>query len=281
MSAPTLPPAPSPLVGLAGLLAGLGGDVPWPEVQGGRAERRTCIDAGAGVVVAVRAPGPRALDLQVRTATAGEVEEWAGIRTEPGVAPVRSRRRIWTGREGGPPVPGDPSAALRGRGRVWGVEYDAGGAPLSVAWQLHRGADPSEALSHLGLGAAWRAAAAEFDALHGFAASATSGPWSISRRLAGAPDEPPVVRVGTSRWAWSLDDAAKGARLADRIGHHGGDRAFASALFDLLTRDPGGASRVGRAVEVDIVGDQVVALSAYLVVPASTGTPSPTEGSRP
>lgn len=268
------------VLSLAGLLAGLGPETPWPAAAGDGAGRRTCIDAGAGVVLGVRAPGPRAFDMQVRIGAHDGVEEWVGLRATPATEPVRSSRRVWTTREGGPVLDGDPFAALlQGRGRVWGVEQDDAGAPVSVSWQLHRDAPAAATFDRLGLSAAWAAASAALDALHGFAVSGTSGPWSISAPLSGDAGGP--VRIGTTRWAWSVDDHAKGVRLADWIGRHDGDRAYASALYDLMARDESGRTRVGRAAEIDVVDGEVAGVSAYLVVPRTTSTPPPTEGSRP
>lgn len=263
------------LVGLAALLAGVGSTTPWPALSARDVGGRTCIDAGAGVVLAVRAPGRRVLDLQVRTGVTEGVEQWAGVRAHPGGMPTASSRQVWTTREGGPVLDADPSAtALRGAGRVWGVEYDADGSAVSSSWQLHRSTPVAYALARAGFPLAWDAARQAFDALHGFAVSETSGPWSIARRFDGSP----TVRIGTSRWAWSVDDRAKGVRLADWIASHGGDRAYASALHDLLTHD--GTLRVGRAAEVDVRGDEVVGVSAYLVVP-QTSTQTQQEGKQP
>jgi|JI8StandDraft_1071087.scaffolds.fasta_scaffold62274_2 hypothetical protein len=266
--------APS-LVGLAALLTGVGSHTPWPVLSASGLGERTCIDAGAGVVLAVRAPGRRVLDLQVRTAVTECVEQWTGISAYPGGVATASSWRIWTTREGGPVLDADPSATvLRGAGRVWGLEYDADGSAISSSWQLHRSTPVSYALARAGFSLAWGVARQAFDALHGFAVSETSGPWSIARRFDGSP----TVRIGTSRWAWSVDDRAKGVRLADWIASYGGDRAYASALHDLLTRD--GAVRVGRAAEVDVHGDEVVGVSAYLVVP-QTSTETQREGNQP
>lgn len=259
--------APS-LVGLAALLTGVDSQMAWPALPAISLGERTCIDAGVGQVLAVRAPGRRVFDLQVRTGVTEGVEQWTGISAHPGGMPTASSRRVWATREGGPELDADPSATvLRGAGRVWSLEYDAKGSAVSSSWQLHRSTPVVYALARAGFPLAWDVARQAFDALHGFAVSETSGPWSIARRFNGSP----TVRIGTSRWAWSVDDRAKGIRLADWIAFYGGDRAYASALHDLLTRD--GASRVGRAVEVDLQGDEVVGVSAYLVVPqASTET---------
>ena len=266
--------APS-LVGLAAILTGLGTETPWPVLPEGDLSERTCIDAGAGVILAVRAPGRRALDLQVRTGVTEGVQQWAGICALPGDMPTVSSRRVWTRREGGPVIDADPSTTVfQGAGRVWSVEYDANGAAVSSSWQLHRATPVADALARAGFPLAWDVAARAFDAVHGFAASDTSGPWSIARRFDGSP----TLRIGTSRWAWSVDDRAKGVRLADWIASYGGDRAYASALHDLLTRD--GVARVGRAVEVDVQGDEVVGVSAYLVVPQAS-TEKQQEGNQP
>lgn len=270
----TIDTAPS-LVGLAALLAGLGSDAPWPAVPERELGERTCIDAGGGAILAVRAPGRRVLDLHVRTGVDEGVEQWAGMCAFPGGAPTASSRRVWTSRAGGPVMDADPSATvLSGVGRVWGIEYDADGSAVASSWQLYRSTPVAEAVSRAGFPLAWAVARRAFDALHGFAVSETNGPWSIARRFDGSP----TVRIGTSRWAWSVDDRAKGVRLADWIASYGGDRAYASALHDLLTRD--GATRVGRAIEVDVEGDEVVGVSAYLVVP-QTSTKTNEEGTQP
>ncbi|HMR48573.1 MAG TPA: hypothetical protein PKE40_03985 [Arachnia sp.] len=252
-------------IGLAGLLAGvrLNGDV--PGIAGGGPGERTCIDVGAGSVIGVHAPGGRVFELHLRTGTRDGVEDWRCLSAVHGGGARYSSRRVWTAREGGPVPDADPASALLRRvGRVWGIEYDEAGTMTAVSWQLHRGVRPEEVLGRLDAPEAWSAARRALDALHGFEVSAGSGPWSIGRRL----DDRAAVRVGTTRWAWSVDDQYKGARFADWIAHHGGDRAYASALYDLLTRQgAAGTVRVGRAAEVDVEDGTVVGVSGYLVVP--------------
>jgi hypothetical protein len=264
------------LMHLAALLSGLGARAPGVLAELGTAPSavhigRSCVDAGAGAVFAVRAPGPRALDIQVRRngAPAEGVEHWDGVRADSGGELTRWSRTVWRGRATAP-AEITAAGALSWCGRVWSIERSEDGAQVTLSWQLDRHRQLPDVLALAKLPAYWPVAAAVLDRLHGFPVSTTSGPWSIALRLddPGAP-----VRIGTTRWAWSVDDTGKRARLADLISGLGGDRAFATALYDLLTRSgTTGRLPVGRAVEVDVAGDTVVAVAAYLVAPAAPAT---------
>jgi len=274
-----------PLVRLAALLAGLGAqaagmaaELAWPAgAEPGRDASQSCVDAGAGVMLAVRAPGSRRFDAQVRRrAAAGPdgAEWWEGLAAGPDGVRRRWSRALWPGRTGGPAVADDRlSAVLSSSGRVWSVERDEAGRTSAVSWQLHRHAAVEDVLDRAGIGGCWAPAAAAFDRLHGFPVSATAGPWSVSRRHDG-PGPAPLIRLGTTRWAWSLDDAGKRRRLADWISAFGGDGAYAAALYDLLVgaRDGARPLPVGRAVEIDLVGDAIVAVAGYLVAPSAEGS---------
>jgi YD repeat-containing protein len=277
-----------PLVRLAALLAGLGAhaeevaaDLAWPAAAGPAptpGAGRTCVDAGAGAVLAVRAPGRRRFDVQVRRRPAAPpdgAELWDGLVAGSAGGVRRWSRTVWPGRPGGPaPEPDRLSGVLSASGRVWSVERDAAGRTTAVSWQLDRHAAVAEVLERAGVGGCWAPAAAAFDRLHGFAVSATAGPWSVSRRH-HAPGGAPLIRLGTTRWAWSVDDAGKRRRLAEWISAFGGDGAYAAALYDLLVgARTGRPLPVGRAVELDLAGEAIVAVAAYLVALPPAAVPA-------
>jgi hypothetical protein len=252
---------------LVGLLAGLGPyatELPGP----GSGSARTCVDAGADVVVAVRAPGPRRLDVQVRrTEAAPGVETWDGLRVGRDGGRHRWTRTVYAGRGTAPdlPPPDRAAAVLGAHGRVWSVEHSAAGGRTAVSWQLHRHSDVATVLAEAGLAAAWAPAAAALDRLHGFPVSGTRGPWSVAVTAAGR------VRVGTTRWAWSVDDEAKRHRFARWVTDAGGDGAYAAGLHGLLA----GGQRlpVGRAAEIELEGGDVVGVAGYLAIPHADRSP--------
>lgn len=277
------PSAEPASVHLVALLAGLGGraadvaaELDRPATVGAG---HTCIDGGGGTMLAVRAPGPRLFEAQSRRRPAAQPngsELWHGLLADSDGVIRRWTRTIWPGRSGGPPAGDDrPSAVLADYGRIWSVQRDDSGRSTAVSWQLHRSCDVGDVLDRAGIGNSWAPAATAFDDLHGFAASATAGPWSVTLR--DDPGDPaPVIRLGTTRWAWSVDDSAKRGRLAGWISSFGGDGAYAAALHHLLVGDPSGRRprSVGRAVEIDVVGAAIVAVAAYLVIPSPVVRPA-------
>lgn len=252
-------PGTLPTLDLIALLAGAGGLRLEPPDPG---PLRSCIDAGAAAVVTVRAPGPRALEAFVRRGGAGGVQRWEGVRAAAD-APAERWVRLTYG-AGAEPLADDPCGALAGSGRLWSLEAEPGGTPLRTCWHVDRHRGVRWALERIGRADAWPAAAEALDALHGFGVSASAGPWSVGLPYGGGP-----VRIGTTRWAWSVEDDAKRDRLARWIDRHGGDGAYASALVTLLAPaapDAAPVRVVGRAAEVDVTGGRVVGVAAHLAV---------------
>jgi hypothetical protein len=120
-------------------------------------------------------------------------------------------------------------------------------------------------LAACGLGAAWPVASEFFQALLGHSLL-SRGPWSIQRLL--HTDES-RVRIGTTCWARTLEDAAKRRRLVALIHRLGGDARFAEGIYKLIESSVPHhlGSRIGRAVEIELAEDQIEEMEFYLCVP--------------
>jgi hypothetical protein len=283
-----------PILHQLALLAGLGpraSDVlgslaaPLPGAEG-----RTCIDAGAPAVLALRAPGRRRFDVHIRDRTSAANEHrWTGVRTDPEGPDQRFRRWLFTDRAGRAAELATSAAdhlgagdriraihrSLGPLGRIWSLTVDA--STVEVSWQLDRDVPPEVALRAFGNPDAWPLAASVIDDVVDGGPRTGPGPWSVGVLLTGSP--PTTVRVGTTRWARLPDDDDKVARLAAVVDRHGGDASFATAAYRLLLAASRGTGHpAGRAVEVDVSAGHVLAAHAYLTVP--TAMPSRfTEGS--
>lgn len=258
---------------LAGRLTDLTTAVP------GARPARTCIDGGHEALVCVGGP-TRRLDVQTRDpAWFGSGRRWAGIAIDHAGGAQRWSRTVYGPRDDGA-VPHVHTAvdragvraefaALHSRigpsARLFSVtEHDDG--RVGIGWQL-TGGRPGEVFSRAGLGPAWRHAATVIDALHGFPAVRSAGPWSVTATLGSTPQ----LRFGTTRWARSPDDQGKRRRAEAVARSLGGEAAFVAGAYHLLAHGQGGPARVGRAVEVLVREDAAVQVDLYLAVPARPG----------
>lgn len=267
---------------LSALLAGLGNEARDACDGLGRAgvrlpSGRMCIDGGASALLAVTAPGRRSWEAHVLTGMDVDRQDWAGRRLGPDGEAVTFERRMYRGRgqtavveaRQAAAAAGEVSAALFERwhrsigpfGRVYSVGRDSRGG-VRIAWQIDRHVDVAGLIAPLIGRGNWLAAARSLDAVHGFDLARSSGPWSLSIDITAPASG---WRLGSTRWAWALDGAAKRERLARWITAHGGDGGYACALHDLLSGyDARHAGSIGRAVEVDVCEGSVTAATAYL-----------------
>jgi hypothetical protein len=276
---------------LCALLAGLGAgaSVATAQLRAGASaasEGRMCIDGGATALLVARAPGPRRWEAHVLAGvdTSGDCRHWSGLRIGAACERHEARRTLFRARAGTAVLAARAAAAASGaaalgqfeewhrllgpHARIYsvGTEPEIGGG-ARIGWQFDRHAPVRELVTGLAGAEGWRAASASLAMVHGFDATTTLGPWSVSLAVA-APAR--GVRLGSTRWAWAVENDGKRARLARWIDEHGGDGAYAAAVHDVLMhgRDVERRGAVGRAVEVDIVGGTVGAATAYLAAPA-------------
>ena len=232
-------------------------------------EARGCVDGGSSVLLGLSAPGGRVFHAQVRRAcTDPDVQRWACVSATPGGTPRRWERTVHTG---------DAYWAARAAAGDRADEFDrlhTAFGPLArvhrvacgpeIGWRLH----PGVRLDALGpaLGDLLAAAGPILDDLHGFAVTGTTGPWSVSARFT---DDGTRFALGTSRWAYTVEDDRKRRRLTRWIDALGGDARHAEAVYHLANGYRGDTRgvRVGRAVEVAVDGGRVHA-TAYLAVPS-------------
>jgi len=276
----------SELVYLAGLMAGLGAgsrsaanrvmrDINIPD-----GAHRSCIEGGGQMMFALLAPGARSLRVLTRCGSEPEgILNWRRAYFIAGAEPEcwraefypRETAESWNRavsvaeRVGGGERLRRLHATLGPRSQIYSVSWlVSGGHPqATVSWRLDRTYDPSEALSALGRRASWTAAQPIWEGLFGFVLQRRHGPWSIQLPL--HTDES-RVRVGSSRWTLRIEDPAKRQRLARLVERLGGDPRFAEGLYKLVqsANPSAGMTPVGRAVEMDLIGDQVTGAEFYL-----------------
>lgn len=282
---------PDPLGGpdimrLGPLLAGLGGNNSLARMgassAAARHDARMCIDGGASALIAVAAPGPRVWEAHVLASVDAEAgsQDWAGTRIGPERVAVSLERRLYRGRSHAPVAYAEAIAAdhagqalstfrnvhrqIGPSGRIYSVGREHIGTRygIRIGWQIDRHVDVRDLLSPLVGAGNWAAAASSLADVHGFDLQRAGGPWSLSLDIV-APER--GWRVGSTRWARALDDTGKRKRLTQWIASHGGDAAYAGALHDLIRGSADNPVKsIGRAVEVDVAGGQVIAAIAYL-----------------
>lgn len=287
------PQAVENLLHYVALLAGLG-----PNVQVVVGEQagvrhapagagRTCIDGGSRLLFSLVAPGERSLRLLTRCPQveagvlpwqrtyyrpSGSIERWYS-ETYLGEPPSAwSHIASAVDRIGGGATLRQMHGILGPRSQLYAVNWslDAATPRVWVGWQLDRTFPISETLAALGYHSAWPTVAAVWQALSGLVPSPRSGPWSISLGFGG---DDARLRLGSTKWARQLEDDEKRRRLATLLAHFGGDRRFAEALYKLVVAatPPGRPRAIGRAVEVELVGDQVDQIEVYLCLPSFYG----------
>ena len=279
------------LVWLAGLLAGLGPDAmrnaaalcPLAAEDAVDLAGRSCIDGGSELVL-MAGGAARSLHAQARRPDLDGEDDggqwWTGLLARRGEATLPWRRAIYGRLATGGVAHARRAAASHGledafvrwharlgpHGHIYSVTDPDDCESAVVAWQLHPGVRPADALAAAGLGSEWRAASVVLDRIHGFAASSTTGPWSVAVTLLGAGTE---LRIGTSHWARLLDDEGKLRRASTAVAGLGGDGAFVEALWHLLddVRPTGSFAPLGRALEILVEGDEALGIDVYLAAP--------------
>jgi hypothetical protein len=260
---------------IVGELAGMAGSVAC-------AEGRTCIDAGSQLMFSLLARGGRNLRVLTRTgASVGGVTPWLRVHQGASRRVERIHAETYVGEPaaawqraiaaaqlvGGEDRLRRDQATLGPRGRIYSVAWslDQGAPYAAVSWQLDRAAAPGDMLAACGVGAAWPVASELFKQLLGHPLLAR-GPWSIQRML---HTDAPRVRIGTTCWARTIEDVGKRRRLAALVYQLGGDARFAEGIYKLIESSGPHhlGSRIGRAVEIELVEDQLVEMEFYLCVP--------------
>jgi hypothetical protein len=279
---PEVPARLPRLVHAAAMLAGLGPEAAaWaePERPAARRADRSCVDAGSEWLLSVRAPGPRALRLGVRRGEArGPGARWTQHVHARGRAPERAAVSLFGADDPGvyaavraaaidAGVEGEflrDHAAVGPYGRLFRLSESSGA--VEVGWLLDRHTDPATALARLGLRDAWPAARDELGALFGRPLTPASGPWTVTRLLAGPTDG---VRLATAAWARQVEDAGKVDRLGAAVERHGGDGRYAEGVHRMLrAAAPRPGARIGRAAELELRDGAAVGLECFLALPA-------------
>lgn len=275
MRQPAPPEArPLGLLGTLGLLAGLGADARDLAGPGGAAimggPARTCIDAGRGTLVTLRAPGPVALAFAEATGAdpAPNVRRWRRLAIGPAPDPGESLIFGAPAPEHWPVardhLPGlgalaGTLALLRVRGRVYmTTDREPETGESWIAFALHPRQSPRETLAAINRTGVWAPVAAHLTELLGRLATEHLRPWSIALPLGAAGRARGLVRLGTTAWARVPEDRGKPARLARQVDRLGGDGSLAEAAYGLVRRQAG-SGVVGAACEFDVEDGRVAA----------------------
>src|SRR5579859_4980810 len=246
---------------------------------------RTCIDAGNTLMFSLLAPAGRSLrllsrlpdsieepgvNLWMRTYVTeqGPAERWM-TRTFMGESALAWQHALRVAQSvGGEETFRRLHGILGPRGRIYDItaSQDSNTPRGWVGWQMDRRSSPEEALTACGVPGTWRAAVPLFEQVLGHSVHQRYGPWSISWTL---DSEQPFLRIGTTGWARIREDEAKRKRLVSTVTSMGGDGRFAEALYKLIDADrpPHLPSRIGRAIEIEFIDDQLHAVEFYLCVP--------------
>jgi len=285
-------PAPIGLVHALGLLAGLGGGARGvagaSESTTAAGAARTCIDAGRGLLVTLRAPGPVAIGLADATGhdPAPTVRRWrrrAIGAPETGEslifgAPAAEHWPLVRDYLPGLAMLGQEMLTLRARGRVYmATRREPETGESWIAFALHHRQLPRETLAAIGRTGVWNPVVALLSDLFGRAVTEHSRPWSIALPLGGPAQDRGLVRLGTTAWARVAEDHEKPVRLARQIERLGGDGSLAEAAYGLVRRATGASGAVGAACEFDVEDGRV--LAALYTLRASERRPAgPSEG---
>jgi hypothetical protein len=286
-ASPTL--LPTELVQYVALLAGLGSRSQQlvnqlASICEGQATTsgRTCIDAGNTLMFSLYAPGERGLRVLLRQGpTVDGATPWLRVHqpahgtidylhteTYIGEPPAAWQHTLAAAQlVGGEQRLLAYQAILGTHGRIYSSAWSvADSAPYaSVSWQLDRRTALLPVLAACGIDHGWRLVSEHLQALFG-QPPGTIGPWSIQLTLHSAQ---PCIRIGTTRWARMIEHPTKRRRFSALVEQVGGDARFAEALYKLIeSAAPNNlATRIGRAVELAVVGDQVTGIEFYLSLP--------------
>jgi len=229
---------------------------------------RSCIDGGATVLMAVRAPGGRAFDVCVRQpeATPG-VQRWRRTRmadgsTEnwdtrlflavPHLASEEIRRVTDHGQVRDPFVSLHTRLGPNARLFLTSIQETQRQRRVWIGWHLDKHFTPRRALAACNLGEAWLLVGPTIESLLGRGLPARSHGWSF---MAGFAGQSVAYRLGTTLWSRMPESAAKWSGFRGAVAALGGDPSFAEALYRLLLPDCAGAAFVrptGCAVEFEL-----------------------------
>lgn len=254
-----------------GLLAGLGSAARGLAAEGTAAEgaARTCIDAGRGTLVTLRAPGPMAFADATGPDPAPNVRRWRRRAIGPAAevgdslifgAPAPEHWPIARGYLPELGTLGEALITLRSRGRMYmATRREPETGESWIAFALHPRQPPRETLAAIGRTGVWGPAAARLAELFGRHVTEHLRPWSIALPLGAAARARGLVRLGTTGWARAAEDPGKAARLARQVDSLGGDGGLAEAAYGLVARYAGPTGAVGAACEFDVEDGRVSA----------------------
>jgi len=156
-------------------------------------------------------------------------------------------------------------AILGLKGRIFQTSYESNFSESHwVTWQLDRATSPNDAITAC-QSAASPDAIQHLQDLFGRSILPRSGPWSLSCNLDASE---PHLKLGTTMWARLPEASGKHQRMAAIVAQLGGDSRFSEALYKLLdSARSDNSTRIGRAVEVELLGDRAINLEFYLSVP--------------
>ncbi|MBC8159789.1 MAG: hypothetical protein H7Z42_01105, partial [Roseiflexaceae bacterium] len=155
------------------------------------------------------------------------------------------------------------------RGTIFSVAH-APDAPATgaITWQLDRHIAPRDVLQACGMVAAWPAASALLQELTGAPLFPRVGPWSLAWALG---ETGPCLRLGSSLWARTPEEPRKARAMAAAVARLGGDGRYAEGLYKLLDSARTGHQRIGRAVEIELRGAEIIGIEVFLHVPEPRG----------
>jgi hypothetical protein len=229
---------------------------------------RSCIDGGASVLLAVRAPGDRAFDVCVRQpgSTPG-VQHWRRTRMANGSTENWDTRLFL----GAPHLASeeirrvtdhcqirDPFVSLHAKlgpnARLFltSIQETRRQRRVWIGWHLDKHFTPRHALAACNLGEAWLLVGPTLESLLGRGLPARSRGWSF---MAGFAGQSIAFRLGTTLWSRMPESAAKWSGFRGAVAALGGDSSFAEALYRLLLPDCAGAAFVrptGCAIEFEV-----------------------------
>ena len=291
------PIEPVDLLFRAALLAGLGSRsrsiVTTPNTtRTAHPSQRTCIDAGSPLLLSVKATGQRSLRVfrQVPTTTPdSNFPRWIGTHFAPNGTTAysmtdtffRNQTAAWEhtlafAKSADRLAQFHHYHAILGlKGRLFQTSYESNSSESAhwVTWQLDRATSPVDAITACH-SAASSDAIQHLQDLFGRSILPRSGPWSLSCNLDASN---PHLKLGTTLWARFSEAAGKHHRMAAIVAQMGGDSRFSEALYKLLDSARFNQStRIGRAVEVELLGDRAIDLEFYLSVPTPHSQPQET-----
>ncbi len=281
------PIEPLDLLFRAALLAGLGSRArsivtTLDTAQIDRASQRTCIDAGNPLLLSVKATEQRSLRIFRQSPTAtpdSNFPRWIGTHYAPNGTTAhsitdtffRNQTAAWEhtlafSKSADRLAQFHHYHAILGlKGRIFQTSYESNSSESHwVTWQLDRAISPAAAIAACNCAASLDAIQRLQD-LFGRSILPRSSAWSLSCNLDASN---PHLKLGTTLWARLPEASRKHHSMAAIVAQMGGDSRFSEALYKLLDSARfNHSTRIGRAVEVELLGDRAIDLEFYLSVP--------------